>query len=1077
MRRCLLFVARRASAAAGLRGLAALAILLAIASLVTSCAPSSDEPTGWSYNGGFEDFLGDFFDGWYRSTTSGGMGKGVAVEYSPDAHTGRTAVRLKSTGESGAILNTMPGHYMSVLKGRASFWYKAVSSACGGQNLIFYIIPMTADGIEGGGARTCFTVPGKHVGDGKWHKAEIGFDYLQNPGVTHTIVAPRVNDGSAVGQGEWLIDDIMVTREDYWPRPQLVIRGVAPSKAIITNPAEPVTIRCTVANIGRLAVSGVQVDIEAVRVSGAHRAELGSGHLAVGDLAAGGSKTVAWRCRCPARGWLALEARAAGRYTEPETGRVKRTPKVAGSAWAPVRTRFASMPRQIASAGRCGRGSLILGDGARRIMLDQEEEPPILRFFVRDGKWREVARSPWLVRVGSDGGAVHSFVPTSMQAHFIDGVLRIECRTDAGLSGAAGWKAVIDLGYDSAAGVFDACCRARPAGKTGLRLLEFPTLLVGEGTTGSRKSSAIFPGLEFLKGGERSSGTSYTKSPPSDRWSPHPYRVTIPLMAVATGQAAVGIAWDPLARWDGEHRYLTPLFASPNFLDGQSNHKLALFAPSVPDFVPENATEASRPAEVDGDVTIRAKIILEPKADALDLVKIWAGRIAGNLSPPAAPRSYQDELKLCAQAFLETAWNEKSVGWESAWRSYARADPGILLAALRMSREVQDAELANRIRAVAQRVIRAHGKKLRDLNLSFAAGGIIESISALRLQAVALMKEQGPEGQWTFQPDEEHSPLGRRGDTTVGICATNALPVLQYAEVTGDPQAIAAATRALKYMDRFVVPAGAQVWECPLHAPDILSSAKAVQAYVAGYRITGNRHYAQKAKYWAWTGVPFVYLWAPPERPVMKGASIPTFGATFFTWSWTSRPVQWNGLAYASALLDLAPHDPTYDWRSVAEAIILSAMRQQAVDGPNLGLFPDAWHLIPNAPAYPWLSPENILTDLWKLRGKEWISTSRPLGGRPGTRVTLPPGAACDMAKGGLRIGFRYRPLLGSDYILVTGARRPARVTVGATKALAETADLSRVGSGWTYDSERKWLVVKVTHAGRASVMIAEPNP
>ena len=60
---------------------------------------------------------------------------------------------------------------------------------------------------------------------------------------------------------------------------------------------------------------------------------------------------------------------------------------------------------------------------------------------------------------------------------------------------------------------------------------------------------------------------------------------------------------------------------------------------------------------------------------------------------------------------------------------------------------------------------------------------------------------------------------------------------------------------------------------------------------------------------WAKRGLPFIYLWSDSEKPYLVGASIPVFGATWYRGSWFGRPVQWNGLRYAIALLRLSEHD------------------------------------------------------------------------------------------------------------------------------------------------------------------------
>jgi len=152
-----------------------------------------------------------------------------------------------------------------------------------------------------------------------------------------------------------------------------------------------------------------------------------------------------------------------------------------------------------------------------------------------------------------------------------------------------------------------------------------------------------------------------------------------------------------------------------------------------------------------------------------------------------------------------------------------------------------------------------------------------------------------------------------------------------------------AAQRTLRFMQRFDVPRGAQVWEVPLHTPDQLASAYAVWACVRGFELTGNRQYLRDARQWALSGVPFVYLWS--RYPVMLYATPPVFGATHWTFNWIGLPVQWVGGVYAYALAMLAPYDSTLDWNHLAQGILTTAEQMQYPDGPYAGLLPDSFSL------------------------------------------------------------------------------------------------------------------------------------
>jgi len=160
--------------------------------------------------------------------------------------------------------------------------------------------------------------------------------------------------------------------------------------------------------------------------------------------------------------------------------------------------------------------------------------------------------------------------------------------------------------------------------------------------------------------------------------------------------------------------------------------------------------------------------------------------------------------------------------------------------------------------------------------------------------------------------------------------------------------------RLLRIMQRRFehgVPRGAQTWEIPLHTPDILGSAYLVKAFALGHELTGDPELLDAARYWAWTGVPFVYLVTPTaERgPVAVGsyATIPVLGAT--NWvapNWIGLPVQWCGLVYADGLVQLARLDPRGPWRTLAEGIAASGILQTyPQDHLHHGLLPDSFNL------------------------------------------------------------------------------------------------------------------------------------
>jgi len=169
------------------------------------------------------------------------------------------------------------------------------------------------------------------------------------------------------------------------------------------------------------------------------------------------------------------------------------------------------------------------------------------------------------------------------------------------------------------------------------------------------------------------------------------------------------------------------------------------------------------------------------------------------------------------------------------------------------------------------------------------------------------------------------------------------------------------------------VPRGAQTWEVPLHTPDILASAHMVKAYSLGYIISGRQEYLDQARYWAWTGVPFVYLQAPTSGQVGVYSTIAVLGAT--NWKaplWIGLPVQWCGLVYCSELHLLSECDPDGPWEKIAKGITATGLQMSwpVSDKERQGLLPDSFDLRAQVAAGPAINPGTVQAHIAELYGK-----------------------------------------------------------------------------------------------------------
>lgn len=621
------------------------------------------------------------------------------------------------------------------------------------------------------------------------------------------------------------------------------------------------------------------------------------------------------------------------------------------------------------------------------------------------------------------------------------------------------------------------------AGKQ-LDILRFrgPWLYVGDNSFGTEKRFALFPGLEYLSAEERSSSDRDVIPEKAERTTPQPYKVTVPLMAVECGAGLVGLVWDQKQRWDGEHWSLSPRFASPNFLEGQDNHLLGLFLPSVPDYVPENAPRAEQPYRLEAGKKLRleAQIVLMPGGGILDAVPQWY-EAYGFPDPLEPPRSFEQELALSRHGFMVTVWDKESKGFRHCVDWAPGLMPGycaLLWQDAHLSTDGSRDEVLERIRTHTDRILREQGAQalasgagchILRFELPFHYGYLREGLAGARAQAYGLVESMDEDGGRRFRPDERRKKLGETGDTAVGLCAHGAWTMLKYARISGDQECAEAGKKALAFMDRFTVPRGAQTWECPLREPDILASAWALAAYLEAYRIFGDQHYLDQAVYWAKTGLPFCFAWYQEDRPGMLWATVPVFGSSFLSHTWFGVPVQWCGLVYAYHLQHLWEYDQSLPWLEVARGITISGMYQQFGDEePKLkGTYPDGFYGDCTKRSPPYINPEDIILNVLALHGHDPDVQTRMVE-TPEGRVTVSSGArvtSAELTDGALTVRLEYHQGAAS-HALVAGLSEPAAVHADGAELGRRTA-LEEAESGWSWDQENERLFVKAAHGKR----------
>ncbi|MCL4202341.1 MAG: hypothetical protein KJ000_07585 [Pirellulaceae bacterium] len=606
------------------------------------------------------------------------------------------------------------------------------------------------------------------------------------------------------------------------------------------------------------------------------------------------------------------------------------------------------------------------------------------------------------------------------------------------------------------------------------------------------RDESVFPGLEWLVDDELSSDSLDIAEdhPHRIRYVVHPNMVTIPAVGFRSPNGVVGMFWDIRQQWDGKRDRPSVVFASPDRFENQRSHLVGLFAPSVPEFVDVNQRVAARPCPLPSRSTVRLEATLFADTageSALVAIDRWFAKYGLPELRPLPRGTYEREIEFSMQAYLTSLWDAPTQQWWLTKGSpvmSTKGRPRSFVADLMLGALItENPALRRRFMARAEEVRALLGGEPRlDAQRFPNRADLAFANPAAASQLLAARDE---DGTWRFDAEQQpqsgpfvgkdYSELGSDGAVESGTCARRAYEVLRYARIAGDRDAYEQTVATLQRLRQFRVPRAAQVWEIPVHSPDLLAAADSVDAFVEAYRFSSEPRWLQEAVAWARRGLPFVYLWDDPDRPYLQGGSIPVFGATWFRGSWFGRPVQWNGLRYAVALIKLSEFDDSYPWRDIAERLIRSAIHQQDADGENVALWPDYISAIDGEKCNWVFAPHQIIEAVLKLTGRD----PEPVTVAVGQDSRIPVSTVGTILRAThrgtvLSMEVEYPP--GEQgIVLISNVSRPSEVYLDES-ALRERIDLEqRDEPGWRYDAGNGYLAVRVNKDGRSRVRADGP--
>lgn len=583
-------------------------------------------------------------------------------------------------------------------------------------------------------------------------------------------------------------------------------------------------------------------------------------------------------------------------------------------------------------------------------------------------------------------------------------------------------------------------------------------LLPGFQTYGTNKAQALFAGLEYLEN-EPSSSTADLNPPASNRQVPDSLKITLPLMVVAAEGRYIGLAWERAGD------AVAAVFDSPDRFFESGAHLMGwLFPGSDGRLRPESNLVPYAPVRLPAGQPVELRgWILGGLGDTVVPAVQQTLRLLGWPAPPAPELAARDYYRLAAHGWLESKIREGDLYRHAVWPGFSpqpAADAAWTM--LWLADRVEDDELAHRLREAAQAAIARvpiHTRNLSQIGHvryplpALVFGHVLENARSVSEQARSLLRAFRPDGSLIYEPrpggpDYARTHFSREAN---GYTAERVANLLEAALWTGEPDLIEQALTRLRAMDKFrgTVPRGAQTWEIPLHTPDILAAAHLVKAYVLGYELTGNREWLEQARYWGWTGVPFVYLTQPTPGRVGLYATIPVLGATAWVAPvWLGRPVQWCGLVYADSLGQLAAHDPGGPWQRLARGIAWSGVQQTwpAGDPERRGLLPDYFLLREQQREGPAINPATVLLPAMRAWGEPPPYTRLVLR-RAGLRIHAPGTVRVEAEEPNRLVAVVDPWPKHPCWVLVNGcARRPQVQRNGKPVEIDESGDYEPTG-------------------------------
>ena len=509
------------------------------------------------------------------------------------------------------------------------------------------------------------------------------------------------------------------------------------------------------------------------------------------------------------------------------------------------------------------------------------------------------------------------------------------------------------------------------------------TLFPGLETYGTDKKQGLFAGLEYLTD-EPSSSKKDLTTPQYLRRIPFPDKITFPLMTICQNERYFGVMWNL-------SDYIAAVYDTPDRVYHSDSQIMALWAPNAGELRNENYLTAHYSFILNAGSPLEANFVLTGGlGDSVVPALQNYVSLFGVPSQPVFNGGFDAAVELLSAGWTlsdgyDGAGRWRHAVWGSSFPFQTAADAVVYSKWL--ANHSTNSTIISALESAA-----ILGKQKLDVNdpnyltgvahnswpmRHFILGKIPEYLTYRLSQGFSYLSEFNDDGirVYTHAAGRPDLSVTHWTNNASGYSATPLYYALEAAELTGNDSLI---NQAVAILDKQTilysnsVPRGAQTWEIPLHTPDIMASAYLVGCYVKGYELTGRDDLLEQAKYWAWTGISFIYMNRSTSGIIGDFATIPVLGATQWVAPlWIGRPVQWCGLVYRNNLLLLSHYDSSGFWKQVADSITASGLQQTwpHTDVGRQGLLPDFFFVDTQHRDGPAINAGTLQTGLAELYG------------------------------------------------------------------------------------------------------------